>query len=107
MVCKSNLKYLYWSFAQQLAHHTVNGCNMRAGDICGTGTISGPVKESFGSLLELSWNGSQPITLADGSTRTFLQDGDTVSMTAFCVGKDDGIIQVGFGECSGKVLGCD
>lgn len=100
-VCKSNLKYLYWSFAQQLAHHTVNGCNMRTGDICGTGTISGPLKDSFGSMLELSWNGSQKVLLADGSERTYLNDDDEVSITGFCNNEN---ISLGFGECNGKIL---
>lgn len=100
-VCKSNLKHLYWSFAQQLAHHTVNGCNMRTGDICGTGTISGPEKNSYGSMLELSWNGSQKILLDDGSERTYLNDGDEVCMTGFC---DNGEISLGFGECLGKII---
>jgi fumarylacetoacetase len=100
-VCKSNLKYLYWSFAQQLAHHTINGCNMRTGDICGTGTISGPSKDSFGSMLELSWNGSQNVTLDDGTHRTYLNDGDEVKMTGFC---KKGDISLGFGECTGKLF---
>lgn len=77
---------------------------MRTGDVCGTGTISGPTKESFGSLLELSWNGTQPLTLTDGITRTFLQDGDTVRITGFC---ENGNISLGFGECSGKVIAND
>ena len=84
LVCESNLKYLYWSFAQQLAHHTVNGCNMRTGDICGTGTISGPEKNSYGSMLELSWNGSQRVVLSDGSERTYLNDHDEVTMSGYC-----------------------
>lgn len=99
-VCRSNLKHLYWSFRQQLAHHTVNGCNMRTGDICGTGTISGPTEDSFGSLLELSWNGTKPLALAADTTRTFLEDGDTVVMSGVCQG--DGY-RVGFGECVGTV----
>ena len=100
-VCKSNLKYLYWSFSQQLAHHTVNGCNMRTGDICGTGTISGPSKDSFGSMLELSWNGTQKISLDDGTERTYLNDGDEVSISGYC---EKGEIYIGFGECCGKIL---
>lgn len=104
-VCTSNLKYLYWSFAQQLAHHTVNGCNMRTGDICGTGTISGPTPDSFGSLLELSWNGTKQVNLtASDQQRTYLQDGDTVRMTGFC---QKGEISLGFGECSGRIIGSD
>lgn len=100
-VCKSNLKYLYWTFSQQLAHHTVNGCNMRIGDICGTGTISGPSKDSFGSMLELSWNGTQKILLADGTERTYLNDGDEVLISGYC---KKGDIFIGFGDCGGKIL---
>lgn len=100
LVCESNLKYLYWSFAQQLAHHTVNGCNMRTGDICGTGTISGSEKNSYGSMLELSWNGTQKVVLSDGSERTYLNDDDEVSMSGYC---KKGDISIGFGECSGKI----
>lgn len=100
LVCESNLKYLYWSFAQQLAHHTVNGCNMRTGDICGTGTISGPEKNSYGSMLELSWNGSQKVVLSDGSERTYLNDHDEVTMSGYC---KKGDIFIGFGECTGKI----
>ncbi|KAJ2360182.1 hypothetical protein H4S02_012027, partial [Coemansia sp. RSA 2611] len=85
-----------------LAHHTINGCNMRAGDLCGTGTISGPTKETFGSMLELSWSGKEPIALGDsGITRTFIQDNDEVTITGFCQG--DGY-RVGFGQCTGKIL---
>ena len=85
---------------QQLAHHTVNGCNMQIGDLCASGTISGPVPESYGSMLELAWKGTKPITLADGSTRVFLQDGDHLRMTAFaeCNG-----FRIGFGEVSGLI----
>lgn len=100
-ICRSNLKYLYWSFAQQLAHHTINGCNMRTGDICGTGTISGPSENSFGSLLELSWNGTRKVCLAHGNERTYINDGDEIVMTGYCK-KDE--IFIGFGECSGKVF---
>jgi fumarylacetoacetase len=101
VVCRSNAKYLYWSFAQQLAHHTVNGCNLRPGDLLGTGTISGPVPESFGSMLELAWRGSKPITFPNGETRSFLQDGDRVTMTGWCQG--DGY-RVGLGEVTGVIL---
>lgn len=99
-VCKSNLKYLYWSFSQQLAHHTVNGCNMRTGDIFGTGTISGPSKDSYGSMLELSWNGTQKVFLDDQTERTYLHDGDEVHISGFC--RNDKVF-IGFGECSGKI----
>ncbi len=102
LVSKSNTKHLYWSMAQQLAHHTVNGCNVQVGDLMASGTISGPTPDSYGSMLELSWGGQKPITLNDGSTRTFLQDGDTLTMRA-SAGEDGG--KVGFGEVSGEVLG--
>ncbi len=101
VISRSNLKYLYWSIVQQLTHHTVTGCNMRTGDLCGTGTISGPTKDSFGSMLELTWRGEKPITLPNGETRKFLQDGDTVTMKGYCQG--DGY-RVGFGDVSAKVL---
>lgn len=84
-----------------LAHHTASGCNMRSGDLCGTGTISGPTEDSYGSLLELTWRGERPIQLPGGETRTFLQDGDIVTMTGYCQG--DGY-RVGFGEVTGKIL---
>ena len=94
---------MYWSARQQLAHHTVNGCNMRPGDICGTGTISGPTKDSFGSMLELSWNGKEPLKLASGAQRTFLEDGDHVVMRAFAKGGESGFV-VGFGDCAGQIM---
>lgn len=100
-VCRSNFKHLYWTMHQQLTHHTVTGCNVRPGDLMASGTISGPEKGSYGSMLELSWKGSKPIALASGETRTFLQDGDTVTMTGWCQG--DGY-RVGFGEVTGTIL---
>jgi fumarylacetoacetase len=101
VVCRSNLKHLYWNVLQQLAHHAVNGCNLRPGDLLASGTISGPTPDSYGSLLELSWRGTKPIPFPDGSTRTFLQDGDRVTMTGWCDG--DGY-RVGFGEVTGRLL---
>jgi fumarylacetoacetase len=101
VVTRSNAKYLYWSMAQQLAHHTVNGCNVRTGDLMASGTISGPTPDTFGSMLELSWKGTKPLTMPDGTTRTFLNDGDTVIMHGWA--ERDGI-RVGFGEARGKVL---
>lgn len=92
---------MYWSFSQQLAHHTANGCNMRTGDICGTGTISGPSKDSYGSMLELSWNGTQKVSLTDNTERTYLNDGDEISMSGYC---KKGELFIGFGECLGKIL---
>jgi fumarylacetoacetase len=99
-VCASNSKHLYWNLCQQLAHHTINGCNLRPGDLVASGTISGPAADSFGSLLELTWKGTKPLQL-DGGSRTFLQDGDRVTMTGWCEG--DGY-RVGFGTVSGRVL---
>lgn len=101
VVCNSNFKYMYWSMAQQLTHHTVNGCNVRSGDMMGSGTISGPTKDSYGSMLELSWRGQNPVSLSDGSTRKFIEDGDTVILRGYC--KNDEV-RIGFGDCSGKVL---
>uniref|UniRef100_A0A7S2TH86 Fumarylacetoacetase n=1 Tax=Lotharella oceanica TaxID=641309 RepID=A0A7S2TH86_9EUKA len=101
LISKSNAKYLYWSFTQQLAHHSITGCNMRTGDLLGSGTISGPSEGEYGSMLELSWGGKKEVKLPDGSTRTFLKDGDTVTMTGFCQGQG---YRVGFGECTGKLL---
>ncbi|OWM85610.1 fumarylacetoacetase [Punica granatum] len=100
VVTRSNFKNLYWTLTQQLAHHTINGCNLRPGDLLGTGTISGPEPESMGCLLELTWNGQKPLSL-NGITRKFLEDGDEVTFTGVC--KGDGY-NVGFGTCSGKVV---
>ena len=83
-ISRSNMKYLYWSIEQMLAHHTSTGCNMRPGDLCGTGTISGPTEDSYGSLLELTWRGEKPIQLPNGEERKFLQDGDVVTMKGYC-----------------------
>lgn len=102
-ICRSNLKYMYWSLAQQLTHHTVNGCLIRAGDLLGTGTISGPTEDSYGSLLELTWAGKNEVKLQDGKVvRKFLQDGDTVTLRGFCEGPDGS--RIGFGECTGTIL---
>jgi fumarylacetoacetase len=100
-ISATNFKGMYWNICQQLAHHTVNGCNLRPGDLLASGTISGSTPDSFGSLLELSWKGTKPIKLPNGETRTFLQDGDQVTMTAWCEGNG---YRIGFGEVSGKVL---
>ena len=101
VVSHSNFKYMYWNMVQQLAHHTVNGCNVRVGDLLASGTISGKDKRSYGSMLELSWAGTQPVLLNDGTSRKFLLDGDTVTMRAY--GKKDNI-RVGFGHVSTKIL---
>ena len=100
-ICFSNYKYLYWSLNQQLAHHTVNGCNIRRGDMMASGTISGSKPSSFGSMLELSWSGSKQVKLNDGTERTFINDGDTVIMRAHCSGNG---AKIGFGEVRTKVL---
>jgi len=100
-VCSSNFKFMYWNMVQQLAHHTVNGCNVRSGDLMGSGTISGPTPDSYGSMMELSWRGTKPLSLNDGTERKFIQDGDNVIMRGFS--SKDGV-RIGFGEVSGKVL---
>jgi fumarylacetoacetase len=100
-ICRTNLKRLYWSMAQQLAHHTVSGCNTRVGDLMGSGTISGSTADSRGSLLELAWNGQKPLALPGGATRTFLEDGDEVIITGWCEGNG---YRVGFGEVRGEIL---
>lgn len=101
LVSQSNFKYMYWNMAQQLSHHTINGCNVRVGDLLASGTISGPKKSSYGSMLELSWAGTKPVTLKDGSTRKFILDGDTVTMRAY--GEKE-TVRVGFGKVSTKIL---
>jgi fumarylacetoacetase len=100
-ISRSNFKYMYWNVNQQLAHHTVNGCNIQVGDVYASGTISGPSPGSYGSLLELSRNGQKPLTLPEGKERTFLEDGDTIILRAYAE-KDD--VRIGFGECKGKIL---
>ncbi|MEQ8238198.1 MAG: fumarylacetoacetate hydrolase family protein, partial [Cyclobacteriaceae bacterium] len=100
-VSHSNFKHMYWNVSQQLAHHTVNGCNINTGDLYASGTISGPTEDAYGSMLELAWKGTKPIQMPDGSERKFINDGDTVIM------KGHGIkngIRVGFGEVSTKIL---
>ena len=101
VVCRSDFKYMYWNINQQLTHHTINGCNIKVGDVYASGTISGPSPGSYGSLLELTWNGEKPLTMSDGSERTFLLDGDTVIMRGRS--EKDGV-RIGFGECKGKIL---
>lgn len=100
-ISRSNHKYLYWNMAQQLTHHTINGCNIAVGDLMASGTISGPTEDSYGSMLELAWKGTKPLTMPDGTTRTFIQDFDTVIMKAYC--EKDGV-RVGFGEVLGQIL---
>ena len=100
-ISHSNFKHLYWNMCQQLAHHTITGCNTNPGDLMASGTISGPEKDNYGSMLELTWKGSEPIKLPNGEERKFLQDGDTVIMKAYCQGKG---YRVGFGEVRTKIL---
>ncbi|XP_076167290.1 fumarylacetoacetate hydrolase [Ptiloglossa arizonensis] len=100
-VCRSNYKFQYWTPQQQLAHHTVTGCNINPGDLMASGTISGEAADSYGSMLELSWKGTRGVPLKDGTSRKFLQDGDEVIIRGYCVG--DGY-RIGFGPCSGKLL---
>ncbi|MCU4174950.1 fumarylacetoacetase [Carboxylicivirga sp. N1Y90] len=101
LICESNHKYLYWNISQQLAHQSVNGCNINVGDVYASGTISGPTDKSFGSMLELTWRGSKPITLSDGSERKFINDNDTIVMRAHC--QKDGL-RIGFGESLCQIL---
>tara|TARA_Y100000815_G_scaffold211032_1_gene195562 strand:+ start:626 stop:1918 length:1293 start_codon:yes stop_codon:yes gene_type:complete len=101
-VSASNFKYLYWNMSQQLAHHTVNGCPVNSGDLMGSGTISGPTKDSYGSMLELSWKGSKPVKLDEGGDRKFIEDNDTVTMRGWC--EKNGYVRIGFGEVSTKLL---
>lgn len=100
-ICRTNFKYMYWSMAQQLTHHTITGCKVEVGDIMGSGTISGPTPDKFGSMLELAWNATKPLQLDQGKSRSFIEDGDTVIMKGHA--QKDGI-RVGFGEVRGKVL---
>ena len=100
-ICSTNFKNMYWTVAQQIAHHTVNGCNLNVGDVLASGTISGNQPNSFGSLLELTWGGKKPIQLPNGATRMFLEDGDTVVINGFA---EKNGIRVGFGEVKGMVL---
>jgi fumarylacetoacetase len=100
-ICHTNFKYMYWSSVQQLVHHASSGCAMSIGDLLGSGTISGPEKDQRGSLLEISWNGTEPVELAEGVRRTFLEDGDSLAMRGWCQG--DGY-RVGFGEVEGTIV---
>ena len=99
---QSNYRDAYWTLAQLVAHHTINGCNLQSGDLLGTGTLSGPAPAQGGSLLELSQGGKQPLRLANGETRTWLEDGDTVILRGYC--ERTGFRRIGFGECAGTVL---
>ena len=98
----TNFKHAYWTIGQMIAHHSVNGCRLRPGDLLGSGTESGPTPEEAGSLLELSVGGKQPLKLTNGETRTFLEDGDAVILRGWC--EQAGSARIGFGECRGTVL---
>jgi fumarylacetoacetase len=99
---RSSLSGMYWTFAQMLAHHTSNGCNLRPGDLLASGTVSGPGDDERGSLMELAWRGTRPVTLPTGETRRFLEDGDEVIMRGWC--EREGCRRIGFGECRGVVM---
>lgn len=101
VLSRSNFRHLYWSIAQQLAHHSVGGCNLRPGDLLASGTISGPTPDSLGSLLELTWRGERPLALPGGAQRKFIQDGDRITISGWCEAVG---YRVGFGECTGTIL---
>jgi fumarylacetoacetase len=100
VITRSNFQNLYWSISQQLAHHTVGGCNLQPGDLLASGTISGPTEESRGCMLELTWRGANPLKLSSGEERKWLEDGDTLTITGWC---DGGGYRIGFGEVSGRI----
>jgi fumarylacetoacetase len=100
-VSNSNYRHMYWNMNQQLAHHTVNGCNINAGDMMASGTISGPEEGMYGSMLEISWKGTKPVSMPDGTERKFIQDNDTVVMRGYS--QKDGV-RIGFGEVKAKLL---
>ena len=102
VVSKSNFKYLYWNMSQQLAHHTINGCPVNSGDMMGSGTISGPTPDAYGSMLELSWKGSKPVKLTEGGDRKYIEDKDTVIVRGHC--EKSGAARIGFGEVATKIL---
>lgn len=106
VICRSNYKYMYWNMEQQLAHHTVNGCNIQCGDMMGSGTISGKDETAFGSMLELTWKGTKPLKMKDGSERKFINDNDTVIIRGYCARSTSSgtNIRIGFGEVRTKVL---
>ncbi len=105
LIARTDFRHLYWTLAQQIAHHTVNGCNLRPGDLLASGTISGPDAESYGSLLELAWKGTKPLTLPSGEQRAWLQDGDTLTLSGYAT-RPDGQ-QLGFGEVTGTVMSAE
>ena len=101
-ITQTSYRHAYWTMAQLLAHHTVNGCDLQPGDLMGTGTLSGPTATEAGALLEITEGGKNPLTLPNGETRTFLQDGDAVVFTGWC--EKPGAARIGFGECRATVL---
>ena len=101
VVAQSNFKYMYWNMAQQLAHHTVNGCPVNSGDMMGSGTISGPTEDSYGSMLELTWKGEKPLKMKDGTERKFIEDHDTIIMRGHCENDD---VRIGFGQVKTQIL---
>jgi fumarylacetoacetase len=101
LICRSNFRYMYWNMAQQLAHHTVNGCNINPGDMYGSGTISGSTPDSYGSMLELSWKGTKPVKLNDGSERKFILDNDAIIMRGYAQNEK---VRIGFGEVTTRIL---
>jgi fumarylacetoacetase len=101
-VSSTSFKHQYWTVAQMLAHHTINGCNLKVGDVLGTGTVSGPTVSEAGALIELALNGAAPVNLATGEKRSFLEDGDTVALRGFC--ERAGFARIGLGECVGEIL---
>ena len=100
VITRTNYREMYYSSAQQLAHHTTSGCPMRVGDLIGSGTISGPTRESRGALLELSWGGKEPLHLTSGEERSFMEDGDTITMRGAAKGNG---YRIGFGRCEGQL----
>jgi len=101
LVSRGNFAGMYWTFAQMLAHHASNGCNLRPGDLIASGTVSGESRDSAGCLLERTWRGTEPLSLPSGETRRFLENGDTVVIRAFC--EKNGATRIGFGECRGTI----
>ncbi len=101
-ICHTSYRHAYWTIAQMVTHHTVNGCNLQPGDLLGSGTLSGPTLDQAGALIELTQGGKAPVTLPNGETRTFLEDGDTVTLRGWC--EKLGVARIGFGECIGTVL---
>jgi fumarylacetoacetase len=101
VITRTNFQNLYWSISQQLAHHTIGGCNLQPGDLLASGTISGASEESRGCMLELTWRGANPLNLPNGETRKWLEDADTLAITGWCEGGD---YRVGFGEVRGRIM---